>query len=66
MVVIICSWIYNYLCNQCSKPTHGEVNLIQHYVIKLPSDLGQVGDFPWVLWFHPPIKLITAIYLKYC
>ena len=26
-------------------PTHGEVYLIQHYVIKLVSDLWQVGGF---------------------
>ena len=26
-----------------SSPAHGEVYLIQHYVIKLISDLGQVG-----------------------
>ena len=40
------SWMYNYLCNQClkplklsSNPTHDEVYLIQHYVIKFVSDL---------------------------
>ena len=27
------------------NPVHGEVYLIQHYVIKFVSDLGQVGDF---------------------
>ena len=28
-----------------SNPTHGEVYLIQHYVIKYVSDLRQVGGF---------------------
>jgi hypothetical protein len=40
-------WIYNYLCNITTKvvslnPVHGEVYLIQHYVIKFVSDLWQV------------------------
>ena len=46
------SWIYNYLCNQytsqlalSSNPAHNEVYLVQHYVIKLVSDLLQVGGF---------------------
>ena len=48
------SWIYNYLCNQCLSPltlwvrtpsVHGEVCLIQHYVIQFISELRQVGDF---------------------
>ena len=46
------------------NPAHGEVLLIQHYVIKLVSDLRQVGGF---LRFSPPIKLthdITEILLK--
>ena len=47
-----------------SNPTHGEVYVIQHYVIKFVSDL-QVGGFLWVLQFPPPIKL-TMIWLKYC
>jgi len=42
------SSIYNYLCNRYS---------IQHYVIRFVSDLRQVGDFLWVPWFPPPIKL---------
>jgi len=46
-----------------SNPTHGEVYLIQHYVIKFVSDLRQVGGFLWVLWFHP-MKLKTEILLK--
>ena len=37
------------------NPTQGEVNSIQHYVIKFVSDWLQVGGF---LWFPPPIKLI--------
>ena len=44
-----------------SNTTHGDVYSIQHYVIKFVSDLHQVGDFIWVLWFPPPIKLITMI-----
>jgi hypothetical protein len=46
------SWIYNYLCNQIittnvvsSSPAHDEVYLIQHYVIKIFSDLRQIGGF---------------------
>jgi len=37
-------------------PVHGEVYSIQHYVIKVVSDLGQVGGFLRVLRFPPPIK----------
>ena len=44
-----------------SNPTHSEVHLIQHYVIKFVSDLQQVGGFLWVLWFPPPIKLTVTI-----
>jgi hypothetical protein len=39
-----------------SNPVHGEMYLIQHYVIKFVNDLRQVGGFLWVLWFPPPIK----------
>jgi len=39
-----------------SKPVHGEVYSIQHYVIKFASDLGQTGR-----WFPPQIKLTIAI-----
>jgi hypothetical protein len=42
------------------EPCSVEVNLIQQYVIKLLSDLQQVGGF---LWFPPSIKL-TVILLK--
>jgi hypothetical protein len=44
-----------------SKPVHGEVKSIQHYVIKFISDLRQVGGFLRVLRFPPPIKLTAAI-----
>jgi hypothetical protein len=45
--------IYKYLWNQClftntimsSNPTHGDVYLIQHYMIKF------VSDFSWYLFF---------------
>jgi len=36
-----------------SNPTHGEVYLIQHYVIKFVSDL-------------PMMVFSSPIYLKYC
>jgi hypothetical protein len=44
-----------------SNPVYGEMYSIQHYVIKLVSDLQQVGGFLLVLKFHPPIKLIAMI-----
>ena len=64
-----CIWIYNYLCTQClssltlfcSNPVHGEVQSIQHYVIKFVSVLWQVGCFLRVLWFPPLIKLTATI-----
>jgi hypothetical protein len=34
---------------------------VQHYVIKVVSDLRQVGGFLRVLWFPPPIKLTATI-----
>jgi hypothetical protein len=34
-----------------SNPVHGEVYLIQHYVMKFVGDLRQIGGFLWVLWF---------------
>ena len=40
---------------------HGEVQSIQHYVIKFVSDLRQVSDFLWVLRFPPLIKLTITI-----
>jgi hypothetical protein len=43
-------------------PVHGKVYSIQHYVIKLVSDLSQVsGLLLPVLWFTPPIKLTVTI-----
>ena len=62
------SWIYNYLCNQCLNPAHGEVYLIQHYVIKLVSDLWLVGGFNPGTLVSPPNRIdrhdITEILLK--
>ena len=40
-----------------SNPAHGELYSIQYYVIKFVSDLWQIGGFPQVLPFPPPIKL---------
>ena len=34
---------------------------VQHYVIKIVSDLKQVGGFLRVLRFHPPIKITATI-----
>jgi hypothetical protein len=45
---------------------HGEVYMIQHYVIKFVSDLQQVGSFLQVLRFSLPIKLTTTLLLKNC
>ena len=39
---------------------------VQHYVIKVVSDLRQVDGFLRVLRFPPPIKLTATISLKYC
>ena len=44
-----------------SKPVHGNVYLIQHYVIKFVNDLRQVGGFLRVLQFPPPIKLTATL-----
>jgi len=41
-----------------------EVYSIQHYVIKLVSDLQQVGGFLCVIWFHPPIKLTATVFTE--
>jgi len=43
------------------NPDHGEVYLMQHYVIKFVSDLLQVSGFLRVLRFPPPIKLTATI-----
>jgi hypothetical protein len=44
-----------------SSLAHGEVYLIQHYVIKFVSDLRQVSGFLLVLRFPLSIKLTTTI-----
>ena len=44
-----------------SNPIQCEVYSIQHYVIKIVSDLQQVGGFLRILRFPPPIKLIATI-----
>ena len=49
--------ISRYEFESCS----GEVYVIQHYVIKFVSDLGQVGGFIRVLLFPSPIKLTATI-----
>ena len=41
-----------------SNPTHGEVYLIQHYVIKFVSDMQEVCSF---LRLPSPIKLTATI-----
>ena len=42
-------------------PAHGEMYLIQHYVIKFVSDLWQVGGFLWVFRCPSSIKLNVMI-----
>ena len=44
-----------------SVRVHGEVYLIQHYVIKFVSDLRQVDGFLRVLRFPPPIELTAMM-----
>ena len=44
-----------------SNPADGRVYSIQHYVMKFVSELRQVGGFPRVLQFPPPIKLTATI-----
>jgi hypothetical protein len=44
-----------------SNPAHGEVYLIQHYVIKFVKDLRQVAGFLRAFRFPPPIKLTATI-----
>ena len=46
-----------------SHPIHGKVYRIQHYVVKLVSDLQQIGGFLCVLRFPLPIKLTANITL---
>ena len=51
-----------------SKPAHGELYTIQPYLIKIGSDLRQVGGFHRVLRFHPPDQTdhhdIAEIWMK--
>jgi hypothetical protein len=44
-----------------STPVHGEVYSIQYNMRKFVSDLRQVGGFPRVFRFPPPIKLTATI-----
>ena len=44
-----------------SKPAHGEVFSIQHYLIKLIIDLQKAVEFLRVLRFPPSIKLTATI-----
>jgi len=55
------SWIYNNLWNQWSEFESRTLRGVQHYVIKLVSDLRQVSGFVWILRFPPSIKLTTMI-----
>jgi hypothetical protein len=64
------SCIYNYLYVQSvhittkivsSNPVHDQVYSMQHFVIKIVSDLRQVVGFLWVLRFPSPIKLTATI-----
>ena len=46
------------------NPAHGEVHLVQHYVIKFVSDLRQVSGFLRVLRFPQPQELpLAAIFV---
>ena len=44
-----------------SNPVHGEMHSIQQYVIKFVSDFRQVGGFPRILRFPPPVKPTVTI-----
>jgi hypothetical protein len=64
------SYIYNYLYVPSvhittkivsSNPVHDQVYSMQHFVIKIVSDLWQVVGFLWVLRFPSPIKLTATI-----
>ena len=52
--------IMNRSTNVSSNPTHYEMYMIQHDVIKCVSDLRQVSGFLTVLWFSS-IKLTATI-----
>jgi len=43
---------------------HGEVYSIQHYVIKVVSDLRQVDGSLMLLWFPPPTEILLKVALK--
>ena len=43
------------------NPVHGEVYLIQYYVIKFVTDFRQISVFLLVLRFPPPMKLTAMI-----
>ena len=64
------SWIYDYMCNQCLSPVvrSNPMYSMQHYVIKLVSDLRQVGGFflgtPFSFINKPDRHDITEILLK--
>ena len=49
-----------------SNSTHGEMYLIQHYVIKFVNDLKHVSGFLWGPYssFPPPIKLTRHDIIK--
>ena len=55
------SVVYHLLLTLSSNPTHGEAYSVQHYVIKIVSDLWQVDGFLWVLLFPPLIKLTAML-----
>ena len=66
VVVIVIVWYLNLQLLMQSVPIttesrSSEVYSIQHYVIKFVNDLRQVGGFPRVLRFPPPIKPTTTI-----
>jgi hypothetical protein len=48
-----------------SNPVHDKAYSIQHYVVKVISDLRQVGGFLRVLRFPLPTKLISTLLLTY-
>ena len=52
-----CTSVLQFRCEFESRSGRG----VQHYVIKLVSDLRQVSGFLRVLRFPPPIKLTTTI-----
>ena len=44
-----------------SNTAHGEMNSIEHHVIRFVCDLRQVGGFLWILRLPPSIKLTATI-----